>query len=197
MLIIFFDSPRRSAQKIHTRGKKKVNAEFYTGVMDHLKRIQQVRPAAFCSQDFFLLHNNAPAHKATNVCQFLNQKNITTLYYPLYSPDLFPPDNFLFSKMKMKLKVLHFADVAEMKEAITDELKKIQKEEFMAVFTNCKTVQKPVYMPMRLILNLKQRYTYVFFFISLQFKKKSVLKIWAELSMSNYYSANSYTSRSQ
>jgi hypothetical protein len=29
----------------------------------------------------------------------------------------------------MKLKGLHFADVAEIQEAITDELKKIQKEE--------------------------------------------------------------------
>jgi len=34
---------------------KTVNAEFDKGVMDRLqKRIQQVCPAAFCSQDFFL-----------------------------------------------------------------------------------------------------------------------------------------------
>jgi hypothetical protein len=34
---------------------KTVNAEFYKGVMDRfLKRIQRVRPAAFCSRDFFL-----------------------------------------------------------------------------------------------------------------------------------------------
>jgi hypothetical protein len=36
--------------------------------------------------------------------------------------------------LKMKLKGLHFADVAEIKEAITDELKKIWKEEFLAAF---------------------------------------------------------------
>jgi hypothetical protein len=28
-----------------------------------LKRIQRVRLAAFCSRDFFMLHDNAPAHK--------------------------------------------------------------------------------------------------------------------------------------
>jgi len=51
--------------------RKTVNAEFYKGVMDCLlKCIQQVRPAAFCSQDFFLLHDNAPAHKAASVCKF-------------------------------------------------------------------------------------------------------------------------------
>jgi len=54
---------------------------------------------------------------------------------PLYSPDLSLPDYFLFPKLKMKLKGFHFADVAEIQEAVTDELK------------------KPVYMPMELILN--------------------------------------------
>jgi hypothetical protein len=33
---------------------KTVNAEYYKGVMDRLlKSIQGVRPAAFCSRDFF------------------------------------------------------------------------------------------------------------------------------------------------
>jgi hypothetical protein len=30
--------------------------------------------------------------------------------------------------LKMKLKELHYADVAEIQEAVTDELKKVQKE---------------------------------------------------------------------
>jgi hypothetical protein len=32
----------------------------------------------------------------------------------------------------MKLKGLHLADVAEIQEAVTDELKKVQKQEFSA-----------------------------------------------------------------
>jgi hypothetical protein len=93
---------------------KSVNAEFYKGVMDRLmKRIQRVRPAAFCPLDFFLLHDNPPAHKAASVCQFLTPKNVKTHYHPSHSPELSPPDYFLFPKLKMKLKVLHFADVVE------------------------------------------------------------------------------------
>jgi hypothetical protein len=62
---------------------KTVNAEFYKGVMDRLlKHIQRVRPDAFCSRDFFLLHNKASTHKAASVRQFLTQKNVTTLYHP-------------------------------------------------------------------------------------------------------------------
>jgi hypothetical protein len=34
----------------------------------------------------------------------------------------------------MKLKGLHFADVAEIQEAVTDELKKVLKEKFSAAF---------------------------------------------------------------
>ena len=95
-----------------------------------LKRIQRIRPAAFGSRDFFLLHDNAPAQ----ICQFLTPKNVTTLYPPPCFPDLSPPDYFLFLKLKMKLKGLRFADVAEIQEAVTDDLKKVQKEKFSAVF---------------------------------------------------------------
>jgi hypothetical protein len=51
-----------------------------------------------------------------------------------YSPDLAPPDHFLFSKLKMKLKGFHFADVADIQEAVTDKLKKIQKDELSSAF---------------------------------------------------------------
>jgi hypothetical protein len=99
--------------------------------MDHLlKRIQRVHPADFCSRDFFLLHDDAPAHKAASVCQFLTPKMLQTFITP-YLADLSPPDYFLFPKLKMKLKGLHFADVSEIQEA---ELKKVQKEEFSAGF---------------------------------------------------------------
>jgi transposase len=64
----------------------------------------------------------------------LKQKNVTTLYHPPYSPDLSPPDYFLFLWLKMKLKGLHFANVAEIQETVTNELKKVQKEEFLTAF---------------------------------------------------------------
>jgi histone-lysine N-methyltransferase SETMAR len=80
------------------------------------------------------MHNNAPAHKAASVSPFLTQKNVTTLYHLPYSPDLSPPDYFLFPKLKMKLKGLRFADVSEIQKAVIDELKKVQNEEFLAAF---------------------------------------------------------------
>jgi hypothetical protein len=64
----------------------------------------------------------------------LTPKKVKTLYHPLYSPDLSLPDYFLLPKLKINLKGLHFAGVAEIQEAVTDELKKVHKEEFSAAF---------------------------------------------------------------
>jgi hypothetical protein len=135
MLIIFFNHEGIVHKKFILEGKT-VNAELYKGTIDHLPRhIQQVHPAALCSWDFFLLHDNTPAHKAASVCQFLTPKNITNLCPP---PVLsrFIYANFLFPKLKMKLEG--------------------KKRNFWQLFRNCTTVQKPVYMPMELILNFKK-----------------------------------------
>ena len=57
----------------------------------------------------------------------------------------------------MKLKGLHFVDVAENQEAHADELRKVQKKRnFRQLFRNFMTTQKPVYVPMELILNKKK-----------------------------------------
>jgi hypothetical protein len=129
----FFDSQGVVHKELRPEGK---NSRFriYKGVVDRLlKRIQRVRPASYCSRDFFLLHDNASAHKAASACQFLPQKwNNPLSPPPLYSPDLSTPHYFLFPKLK--LKGLHFSDVSEIQQAVTDELKKVQKEDFSAAF---------------------------------------------------------------
>jgi hypothetical protein len=80
-----------------------------------------------------LLHDNAPAQKTAGVCQFLTPKCYNPLTPP-YFTDLSPSDYFLFPTFKINLKGLNFADVAEIQEAVTDELKKVQKEAFSTAF---------------------------------------------------------------
>jgi len=46
----------------------------------------------------------------------------------------------------MKIKGLHFADLAEIQEAITDELKKVQKQEFSAAFHKLYDHKKKAYI---------------------------------------------------
>ena len=89
------------------------------------------RAARKCCFKASLVHKNAPAHTAASVYQFLTQNILSPLSTP-YPPDLYPPGYFLFSKLKMKLKGLQFANIVEIQDAATDELKKTQKEEFSA-----------------------------------------------------------------
>jgi hypothetical protein len=75
----FFDSQGVVHKEFVPEGQT-VNAEFYKRVMDRLlKRIQWVCPVPFFFQDFFLLHDNAPAHKAVCLPVFDPKK----CYYPL------------------------------------------------------------------------------------------------------------------
>ena len=149
VLIIFFDSKGIAHKEFVPEGKT-VNAEFYKGVMDRpLKRIHRVRPAPFCSRFFSFLHDIAPAHKAASVCQFLTPKIVTTLYYPPYSPTLSPPDYFLFPKLKINLKGPQAADVAEIQEAVTDELKKVQKIGIFGSFSETVRPRKSLHICQR------------------------------------------------
>jgi hypothetical protein len=66
---------------------------------------------------------------------------VETLNHPPYSPALSLPDYFLFPKLKMKLKGLQFADVAEIQEAVTDELKR----NFWQLFRNNDCAKACVY----------------------------------------------------
>jgi len=100
---------------------------------------------------------------------------------PPYSADLSPPDYFLFPELKMKLKGLYFANVVEIQEAVTDELKKVQKRNFWQLFRKCTTAQNPVHMTVELILNEKNG-------MCLRFSKKSVLKLLDHTVYSYFYS---------
>ena len=81
-----------------------------------------------------LHHDSAPAHTALSICQFLPERDIATLEYPTYFPDLAPCDFFLFPKIKSVLKGTHFSDIDFIKMAATTELKKIPENAFKECF---------------------------------------------------------------
>ena len=78
----------------------------------------------------------------------------------------------------MKLKGLHFADVAEIQEAVTDELKKVEEAEFSAAFQEMHNRPKAciyIYMLMDFVLNIKNEGLCLSFVSSIF--RKSVLKL--------------------
>jgi hypothetical protein len=105
-----------------------------------------------------------PPPKLQVFANFLTKKMLQLFTTP-YSPDLSPPDYFILSKLQVMLKGLHFADVAEIHIAVTDDLKKVQKEEFSAAFQKLHAAQKPVYMLKEFILNFKKFCVFLVCFI--------------------------------
>jgi histone-lysine N-methyltransferase SETMAR len=77
-----------------------------------------------------LHHDNAPAHTALSVREFLASKQTTVLEHPPYSSDLAPNDFFLFSKIKEILKGRHFDDIDDIMSNTTAALNTIQQNQF-------------------------------------------------------------------
>ena len=75
------------------------------------EEVRRKRPELFANNSWFLHHDNASAHMALSVREFLATKQITVLEHPAYSLDLAPNDFFLFPKIKGILKGRHFDDI--------------------------------------------------------------------------------------
>ena len=139
MVIAFFGSQGIVHKEFVQEGCT-VNAEYYKGVLDRLiSRVRWVCRTLYHTREFFLLHDNAPAHLAAKIRQFLAQNQVATLNHPPYSPDLSPPDYFLFLKVKMQLKGARFDTIEEIQKAVTDQLNKIPAEDFSKAMKKLET----------------------------------------------------------
>ncbi|GFV68021.1 uncharacterized protein TNCV_1873031 [Trichonephila clavipes] len=84
-----------------------------------------------------LHHDGAPAHTANLVQKFLTKHGTIQVAHPPYSPDMSPPDFFLFSKIKNTLKGHRFQDIEQNS---TQQLQAISKSEFLSMmFRGLKT----------------------------------------------------------
>ena len=96
MLITFFDHQGMVHHECVPQGQT-VNQHFYKKVLTCLvNKIRQKRRASWAGKTWILHHDNAPAHTALSVKQFLVSKEITTLHHSPYSPDLPLAISFFF-----------------------------------------------------------------------------------------------------
>ena len=92
------------------------------------KRVQRVRTNI--ADDCVLHHDNAPAHTALSIREFLAKKNIPVLPHPPYSPHLAPYNFCLFSKLKSKLTGHHFGMMESIQKVVTVELHTLTENDF-------------------------------------------------------------------
>ena len=68
-----------------------VNQVYYLEVLKRLReKVRRKRPEIFARNSWILHHDNAPAHTALSVREFLATKQMSVLEHPAYSPDLAP-----------------------------------------------------------------------------------------------------------
>jgi histone-lysine N-methyltransferase SETMAR len=82
-----------------------MSKEMHIDILRRLRdAVRRKRPKKMRTNIWFLLHDNAPAHRSVLVKDFLAKNYVTKLEHPPYSPDLAPADFYLFSRLKSALK---------------------------------------------------------------------------------------------
>jgi len=72
-----------------------VNQVYYLEVLERLReKVRLKLPELFANNSWIWHHDNAPAHTALSVKEFLATKQITVLEHPARLPDLAPNDFF-------------------------------------------------------------------------------------------------------
>ena len=116
-----------------------VNKEYYLQILRNLREaIRRKRPELWRDNSWILHHDNAPAHTALLIQQFLAKHNTVVMPQPPYSPDMAPSDFFLFPTLKRTLKGQRCSTIDEIKTKSQIELKTIPNEAFHQCFSNWK-----------------------------------------------------------
>jgi transposase len=111
-----------------------VNQTYYIELLTKLRgKIRRKRPELW-KHGWILHQDNAPAHNALSVRQFLAKKQVPMLHLAPYSPDLAPCDFFMFSKSKHSLKETRFQSIEDIQRKTTDILKGLKKNDFQKCF---------------------------------------------------------------
>ena len=78
---------------------------MYTDILCYLMdAVRKKHPEKWRTNSWFLLHDNAPAHRSVLVKDFLAKNNVTTLELSPYFPDMAAADFYLLPPLKSASK---------------------------------------------------------------------------------------------
>ena len=111
LYVIFFEYKGPIIQIAVPKGRT-VTAKFYKNVvLRKLKKYHKICHPKTWLKHLRLLHDNAPAHKAHLVTEFLESAKVTVLPHPPFPPDLAACDYFLFPNSNIIWKEIQFREM--------------------------------------------------------------------------------------
>jgi hypothetical protein len=108
--------------------------------------VRRIRPEIWTTNWWFLLHDNAPAHRSVLVKDFLAKNKATTLEHPPCSTDLAAADSYLFLRLKSALKGQRCCDVTDFIKNVTAEMKWLSQNGFQLRFQHLSVAGRNVYL---------------------------------------------------
>ena len=87
---------------------------MYIDILRRLRdAVRRKCPAKRRKHNWFLLDDNAPAHRSVLVKDIFPNDNVTALEHPPYSPDLAAAEFYLFPLLKSALKGRRFCEATD------------------------------------------------------------------------------------
>jgi len=138
MLTLFFDSKGILLLDWVPKGETVTGLSYIETLKRLRERIRKKRPTLFQDYDWFLHHDNAPAHRSFVVQRFLTKNAVSVLEHPAYSPDLAPSDFFAFDRLKDHIRGVRFESVEEIKLTAARVLKEIPESDWKKCYESWK-----------------------------------------------------------
>ena len=138
MLVDFFDYTGIVHHEYAPRSQT-VNQEHYKSVLERLREnVRKKSPALWREKNWILHHDNAPAHRAFSIIEFLAKFQIPVLPQSPDSLDIVPANFYLFPKLKFSLKGHRFDSIKDIQANTETVLNTLKKENFQDSFQKWK-----------------------------------------------------------
>lgn len=135
MLVVFFDRFGMVYHEFVPDGRG-IGQILYWQILDRFREaVRRRRPEAWRTR-WGLLHDGAPAHRAIETVRYLNYHQIPIMPHPGYSPDLSPPDFWLFARIKKEVRGTRFRTIAALQARIDQVIGGITQAEFTQAMEN-------------------------------------------------------------
>ena len=112
LLVVFFFNWKGIIHHEFVPRGQMVKKQLYQEFLARLRKaVPRKRPELWENQTWILHHNNVLAHVSLLIRIYLAKHQTSVVPHPPSSPNLVPPDFFLFPKLKTTLKGRHFQTI--------------------------------------------------------------------------------------